>query len=185
MFPQERARPRDRDRKTTRPPVHARHLLGFVAAVGIAYACGTRTHPFPMATAAAATNGASATNDGASHRAPAPTTLESTMDVSVSGEDVHFVMRVTNNTSKKLELTFPSGQTHDIAVVDGAGTEVWRWSTGQMFTQALRNQPLDPRGALSYSVHWRRPRAHGPLVAIATLTSSNYPLESRADFALP
>ena len=185
MFSEDRVRPRDRDRERTRPPVHARHVLGFVAAVGLAYACGTRTHPFSMATAAAATNGGGLTTDAVSHRAPDPASLESTTDVSVSGEDVHFVMHVTNNTAKKLELTFPSGQTHDITVVDAAGTEVWRWSTGQMFTQALRNQPLDPRGALSYSVHWRRPRAHGPLTAIATLTSSNYPLESRAGFALP
>lgn len=185
MFSEDGARPRDRDREKTRVAVRGRHVIGLVAAVGLAYACGTRTHPFSMATAAAATNSIGVTNDAASRRAPALTTLESTMDVSVTGDDVHFVMRVTNNTAKKLELTFPSGQTHDITVVDGAGTEVWRWSTGQMFTQALRNQPLDPKAALSYSVHWRRPRAHGPLTAIATLTSSNYPLESRAGFALP
>lgn len=182
---EERARPRDRDREKSRPPLHLRHVVGFVAAVGIAYACGTRTHPFSMATAAAATNTAALTGVALPRHPPAPTTLESTMDVSVSGEDVHFVLHVTNNTAKKLELTFPNGQTHDITVVDAAGTEVWRWSTGQMFTQALRNQPLDPRGALSYSMHWRRPRAHGALTAIATLTSSNYPLESRAGFELP
>ncbi len=48
-----------------------------------------------------------------------------------------------------------------------------------MFTQALRNQPLD---AMRRS-HIRRaggnPRAHGPLTAIATLTSTNYPVESQ------
>jgi hypothetical protein len=150
-----------------------------VAAVSLA-ACGSQDHPFTLATAAAATNAMAP-----AHHRPSATKLESSMDLSVNGEDVHFVLHVTNHTAKKLELTFPNGQTHDIAVMDAAGSEVWRWSSGQMFTQALRNQPLDPQASLNYSMHWRRPRAHGPLTAIATLTSSNYPLESRASFALP
>ena len=101
------------------------------------------------------------------------------------GEEVRFVMHVTNTSSKKLELTFPNGQTHDIKVLDAVGGEVWRWGDGQMFTQALRNQPLDARGSLTYSVRWRRPAAHGPLTAVGTLTSTNYPAESRATFTLP
>ncbi len=163
----------------------ARQLAGLAAAVTFAAACGSQEHPFSLAIAAAATNNRVATTSAGSHARPAATTLESTMAVSVNGEDVHFVLHVMNHTARKLEVTFPSGQTHDIAVMDAAGSEVWRWSSGQMFTQALRNQPLDPQGSLSYSMHWRRPRAHGPLTAIATLTSTNYPLESRAAFALP
>jgi hypothetical protein len=158
----------------------ARRIAGLAAAAVALAACGSQDHPFTLATAAAATNVMAA-----AHHRPAATTLESSMDLSVNGEDVHFVLHVTNHTARKLELTFPSGQTHDIAVMDAAGSEVWRWSSGQMFTQALRNQPLDPQASLNYSMHWRRPRAHGRLTAIATLTSSNYPLESRAAFALP
>lgn len=154
-------------------------------ALTLAAACGSQEHPFSLATAAAATNTRVITASAASHSRPVATTLESSMDVSVNGEDVHFVMHVMNHTARKLEVTFPSGLTHDIAVMDVAGSEVWRWSSGQMFTQALRNQPLDPQASLSYSMHWRRPRAHGPLTAVATLTSTNYPLESRAVFALP
>jgi hypothetical protein len=168
---------------------HARRFAGLATAVTLAAACGSQEHPFSLATAAAATNSRAISRSiaasGALHPRPVPTTLESSMDVSVNGEDVHFVMHVMNHTARKVEVTFPSGQTHDIAVVDAAGSEVWRWSSGQMFTQALRNQPLDPQASLSYSMHWHRPRAHGPLTAIATLTSTNYPLESRAVFALP
>jgi Intracellular proteinase inhibitor len=171
----------------------ARQLAGLGAVVTLAAACGSQEHPFSLATAAAATNSRMISRaiaaSGTSHARPLATTLattlESSMDVSVNGEDVHFVMHVMNHTARKLEVTFPSGQTHDIAVMDAAGSEVWRWSSGQMFTQALRNQPLDPQASLSYSMHWRRPRAHGALTAIATLTSTNYPLESRAVFALP
>jgi hypothetical protein len=163
----------------------ARQVAGLAAAVTLATACGSQEHPFSLATAAAATNNRMVAAFAASHPRPVATTLESSMDVSVNGEDVHFVMHVMNHTARKLEVTFPSGQTHDIAVMDPAGSEVWRWSSGQMFTQALRNQPLAPQASLSYSMHWHRPRAHGPLIAIATLTSTNYPLESRAVFALP
>ena len=155
-------------------------IVALAGVVTAAAACGSQDHPFTLATAAAATSAMSAT-----HQRPLATKLESSMDVSVNGEDVHFVMHVVNHTARKLEVTFPSGQTHDIAVVDAAGTEVWRWSSGQMFTQAQRNQPLDPQASLRYSMHWKAPHAHGPLTAIATLTSSNYPLESRAVFALP
>jgi len=158
----------------------AGRIAGLAAAAVALAGCGSQDHPFTLATAAAATNTMAAT-----HHHRAATTLESSMELSVNGEDVHFVLHVTNHTARKLELTFPNGQTHDIAVMDAAGSEVWRWSSGQMFTQALRNQPLDPQASLNYSMHWRRPRAHGPLTAIATLTSSNYPLESRAAFALP
>jgi hypothetical protein len=158
----------------------ARRIAGMAAAAVTLAACGSQDHPFTLATAAAATSAMAST-----HHRPFATTLESSMDVSVNGEDVHFVLHVTNHTARKLEVTFPNGQTHDIAVMDAAGSEVWRWSSGQMFTQALRNLPLDPQASLRYSMHWHRPRAHGPLTAIATLTSTNYPLESRAAFALP
>ena len=157
-----------------------RRIAGLAATAVTLAACGSQDHPFTLATAAAATSAMAA-----AHHRPFATTLESSMDVSVNGEDVHFVLHVTNHTARKLEVTFPTGQTHDIAVMDAAGSEVWRWSSGQMFTQALRNLPLDPQASLSYSMHWHRPRAHGPLTAIATLTSTNYPLESRAAFALP
>jgi hypothetical protein len=199
MFSDGRARSPDSGHQTfcpldpspVQPTVHAgraashraRQIAGLAAAVTLAAACGSQEHPFSLATAAAATN--TRVIAAASHPRPLATTLESSMDVSVNGEDVHFVMHVMNHTARKVEVTFPSGQTHDIAVMDAAGSEVWRWSSGQMFTQALRNQPLDPQASLSYSMHWHRPRAHGPLTAIATLTSTNYPLESRAAFALP
>jgi intracellular proteinase inhibitor BsuPI len=169
--------------------MRAGHVAALAGTIALAYACGSQSHLFSMATASAATSakgsveGERATMAG--RRGSAPGRLTSSTDVTVTGDDVRFVLHVTNGTAKKLELTFPSGQTHDIIIVDAAGSEVWRWSTGQMFTQALRNQPLDPNASLTYSMRWRRPKVHGPLTAVATLTSTNYPLESRATFALP
>jgi hypothetical protein len=54
-----------------------------------------------------------------------------------------------------------------------------------MFTQSLRNKPLDAHESLSYDATWKHPAIHGSLVAVATLTSTNYPSTARAVFALP
>ena len=181
------------DRKPVRRRMHARQIAVLGVAVALTLGCDARDRSFSMATATAAAatkqdarQGAHAIRAAAippgASRLP---TLGSTMDVTVTGDDVHFTMQVTNNSAKKLELRFPSGQTHDVVVLDAAGGELWRWSAGQMFTQALRNQPLDPRASLTYSMRWRAPRAHGPLTAVATLTSTNFPLETRAPFSLP
>ena len=114
-----------------------------------------------------------------------PITLTSALGVAVDGESVQFELKVTNPGARKVELTFPSGQTYDVVVYDAAGGEVWRWSTGQMFTQSLRNKPLDAHESLSYDATWKHPAIHGSLVAVATLTSTNYPSTARAVFALP
>jgi len=166
--------------------MHARTAVALAATIALAYACGSRAHAFSMVTAAAtgSTGQPTTTTPAVRHTVSAPA-LATTLDVTVHGEEVHFVLHVTNTSNRKLELTFPNGQTHDVTVLDAVGGEVWRWGSGQMFTQALRNQPLDPHASLSYAVRWRRPAAHGPLTAIGSLTSTNYPVESRAPFALP
>jgi hypothetical protein len=114
-----------------------------------------------------------------------PITLTSALGVAVDGDEVKFDLTVTNPGQRKVELTFPSGQTYDVVVYDAAGGEVWRWSTGQMFTQSLRNKPLDAHESISYDATWKHPVIHGSLTAVATLTSTNYPSTARATFALP
>jgi hypothetical protein len=168
-----------------------------VAGGALAYSWGYGPHSFSLASAApsealiagVAFDGtpsgklARKVSGNATARQPV---LRSSVDVS-TGADVRFEFHVTNTSSKKLELNFPSGQTHDVVVTDAAGRELWRWSAGQMFTQALRNQPLGAHETLSYTVRWHRPASagHGPLIATATLTSQNYPLLSRTAFTLP
>lgn len=174
-----------------RSPVLAAALISALAfATAFATACESHSRTFSMETTAAAA--AAIKQKGQAPRVVDPgaglhglAAIGSTMDVTVSDDNVQFVLHITNNSSKKLELTFPTGETHDVAVVDAADGEVWRWSTGQMFTQALRNQPLDAHKSRTYTVRWRAPHAHGSLTAIATLMSSNYPLEMRAPFSLP
>jgi hypothetical protein len=108
----------------------------------------------------------------------------SSLDVQTDGE-VRFALLVTNNAEKRMELTFPSGQTHDIVVLDAAGREVWRWSEGRMFTQALQNRILDANETVSYAAAWEPATRQGDFVAVASLRSENHPVEQRVRFTLP
>lgn len=110
--------------------------------------------------------------------------VASSLDVRLADE-VRFAFHVTNNATKRLELNFPNGLTHDIVVLDEGGREVWRWSAGRMFTQTLQNRVLETDETVSYSGSWRPQAAHGTFVAVASLNSEDHPVEQRVRFSLP
>ncbi|HEY5547498.1 MAG TPA: BsuPI-related putative proteinase inhibitor [Gemmatimonadaceae bacterium] len=107
--------------------------------------------------------------------------IAAALDVTIR-DGIEFAFHVTNNASRKLELLFPSGQTHEIVVVDSVGREVWRWSEGRMFTQALQNKLLESSASLSWEAAWRAEVPPGRYVAIGSLLSENKPLEERVEF---
>lgn len=109
--------------------------------------------------------------------------VASSLDVRID-DGVQFALRVVNEGDKKVELNFPSGMTHDIAVLDQQGRQVWRWSDGRLFTAAYQNKVLRSDDTLSFSEAWRSP-APGRYVAVARLVSENYPMERRVEFAIP
>jgi hypothetical protein len=84
-----------------------------------------------------------------------------------------------------LELRFPSGQTHDFIVKDFAGKEVWRWSSGHMFTSVMRATTIKGKSQASYAESWNTRGQHGTFTAVAILKSDNYPVESTVQFVLP
>jgi hypothetical protein len=110
--------------------------------------------------------------------------LATSANVSVSN-GVAFTLHVTNVTDHSVELTFPSGQAYDFIVVDSVGRELWRWSQGRMFTQALKNRFLDSKETVTYQEQWDGAGRSGHFTAIALLKSSNYPVEQRVEFSLP
>lgn len=110
-------------------------------------------------------------------------TIAASLDVKVSDE-VTFTLHVTNSSAKRVELRFPSGQTHDLVVLDPVGREVWRWSTGRMFTQSMQNKVLGTTDTLTFTETWHPSRA-GTYTAVASLLSQNYPTEQRVEFSLP
>jgi hypothetical protein len=112
------------------------------------------------------------------------TSLAASAKVAV-GSNVDLALQVTNLANHAVEVNFPSGQTHEFVVLDSTGHEVWRWSTGRMFTQALQNRQVDADQTLSFRERWDPRGHHGKYTALASLRSSNHPVEERVDFVLP
>ena len=108
--------------------------------------------------------------------------VASSLDVRVD-DAVHFALRVHNDGDRKVEVNFPNGMTHDIAVLDEHGRQVWRWSDGRLFTAAYQNKVLRSDDTLSFSESWHAP-APGRYTAVARLVSNNYPMEQRVEFAV-
>ena len=76
-------------------------------------------------------------------------------------------------------LTCAPGQ-----VLDAAGREVWRWSKGRLFTSADQNRIVGSGETVSFGVKMKDDLPAGSYTAVATLTSSNHPVEVRKGFEL-
>ena len=139
----------------------------------LAYACGPRTRT-PEAGAAVTRH----------KRAPSSAPLTSKLDVDAK-DGVRFELLVTNESAKRVELMFPDAQTHDFVVLDSLGTPVWKWSDGRLFTSALRTSMIDVDDTASYENRWDADGRHGRFTVVATLASSNFPVEQRMEFRLP
>jgi len=71
------------------------------------------------------------------------------------GEQVELSLILRNRAKKTMELMFNDGQTYDFvvkAVPDEK--EVWRWSEGMFFTQAIWTMILDPWERKTYLYNW-------------------------------
>ena len=96
---------------------------------------------------------------------------------------VQFALHVVNTSKKRVEITFPSGQTYDFVVLDSVGREMWRWGSDRMFTQAVRNKLLAAGESLDFEETLNSgPLPPGRYTARATLTSANFPLVEEAEF---
>lgn len=140
----------------------------------LAFACGPRPRGEGTPERSTAKR-SSATLDA---RAP----LAPTLDVAVN-DGVHFDFDVTNSSSRKVELLFNDGRTHDIVVIDSLGREVWRWSEGRMFTQTVQNKVLRADDTISFAESWTD-ATPGSYVAVASMPSRNFPVEQRVAFVV-
>lgn len=135
----------------------------------LVYACGPHSRQTDASTKRSTTGGPD---------------IASSLNVEVS-DQVAFAFHVTNNATRRIELMFPSGRTYDIVVFDSIGREVWRWSQGRMFTQALQTRTLETSETLTYEAAWAPGTQQGRFTAVASLLSQNHPVEKRIEFAVP
>lgn len=157
--------------------------IAVLCAGALAFACGPRTHSEAASTASLAT-AAPVLQQGATRNRSDAAPLASRLDVKLDHGTVQFDLRVTNQSKKHIELAFPNGQTHEFVVVDSLGRELWRWSSTRLFTQALQNKLLGSGESMRVGEQWPHP-AHGKYTVIATLNSTNFPVQERAEFVLP
>ena len=150
-----------------------RIIFGLMCVAVLAFACGPRP----------ATGDVAGTVHAARAHTSSGPALTSTLAIADNSNGVTLNFRVVNSGPKRLEVNFPSGQTHEVIVVDSLGNEVWRWSKGRMFTQSLQNKVMHSADTLDYDALWKNAPA-GKYTAIATLASENFPVEQRTDFVV-
>jgi len=83
-------------------------------------------------------------------------TLEKPLDINLI---------VENTGSESHELTFNSGQKYDFIIMDKNGREIWRWSDGLMFTQAIITETVEPGESITYAAQWPLTDSEGNKVA--------------------
>lgn len=110
--------------------------------------------------------------------------LVATMEVEAGGGAVGLTLHLTNATSQSIELDFSSGQRYDFAVSRLDGEELWRWSSDQMFTQALGTETLAAGGSTRYRVEWPARGMRGEFVATGEVTATNRRIVQSARFEL-
>jgi hypothetical protein len=162
----------------------SRVAIALLCAGAFGFACGPRPHSEAASTASLAT-AAPVVQQGSQHVRGDDSRLASVLAVKVGHDGVDFALSLTNEAKKHIELTFPNGQTHEFVVVDSVGREIWRWSAARLFTQAVQNKLLSPGESLNLSERWDHPTRHGKYIAIATLNSTNFPIQERMEFVLP
>jgi hypothetical protein len=163
-------------------PSHVAIALSCAGA--LAFACGPRAHSEAASTASLA-SAAPVVQQGVTHTRNDGAPIASRLDVKVERDAVQFALHLTNQSKKHIELFFPSGQTHEFVVVDSVGREIWRWSTSRLFTQAVQNRLLNSSESIRYDEQWRHPALRGKYMVIATLNSTNFPVQERAEFVIP
>jgi hypothetical protein len=177
--------------------MNTRILIPLLLAGAVALACGSRshadatTHPTdksvrqagtPTALMVAAVPNVKEEKHAGTPANAAP--LKSAFVVRAEARAIHFSLDLTNSSKKNLELEFPSGQEYDFAVLDSTGREVYRWGKERMFTQSLQNRVLDGGETRRYEERADKALPNGSYVAVATLRSSNYPVQERVNFRL-
>jgi hypothetical protein len=159
----------------------SRLFIPLLLAGAVALACGSRSHTEAVASVATVAPAPRVTR----HVEPRVNTdIQSAFAVSASPNALHFALNITNPGKHDIELTFPSGQEYDFSVRDSLGREVYRWGKGRMFTQSLKNKVLDGGETQRFEEQASTSLPPGAYVAIATLHSSNYPVQERVAFEL-
>ncbi|MFD1735280.1 BsuPI-related putative proteinase inhibitor [Bacillus salitolerans] len=76
------------------------------------------------------------------------------LQVEATDHKALFKIQFMNNSNEDVKLTFSSGQKYEIIVNDSNGMEVYRYSNGRAFTEALETIELKANEELAYQEEW-------------------------------
>ncbi len=171
----------------------SRPLIAALCVGAVVYACGPRSHNEASAPkknsaslARAVSKPVSTSRSTASRKAKAQQpAVSAQLYVHAADTAIRLALHVVNGGTKRVEVTFPSGQTYDFVILDSLGRELWHWGAGRMFTQTLRNKLLDGGEAMDLEETWRMATlAPGRYTARGFLTSQNFPLAQQTEFTI-
>ncbi len=95
------------------------------------------------------------------------------------GDTVQVELVVVNRLDTPRTLAFRDGQRTELVVQDEAGAEVFRWSEGQMFTQALGEERFEPGDeGRFWTLRFPAPERAGSYRITGILTARDAPLEA-------
>lgn len=80
--------------------------------------------------------------------------VELEVDAREESEKVTFVIQIENETEKEVTFEFPSSQLYEIIVHDENGEEVYRYSVGKMFMQAIHYETIEANGYREWKESW-------------------------------
>lgn len=81
--------------------------------------------------------------------------LETSVDIQATSDSAEFFIKVKNTGDEDVILTFTSGQTFEVVVVDENNNEVYRFSTDKMFTMALQDVLIKAGEERVWKDKWR------------------------------
>jgi len=82
------------------------------------------------------------------------------------GETITLVVKIRNTTDSEQTLTLPSSQDHDCTVSEQDGEEIWKWSGGRMFAQALTEMTFAPGEEKRFAQRWNQVCSDGTIAAV-------------------
>jgi hypothetical protein len=111
--------------------------------------------------------------------------LLSSLQATTAGDTIAFLLQVTNTADTAVQLDFATGQSFDFAVFDDE-EEIWRWSEGRMFTQALRAETIAPGETRTYRATWSPPPAlSGEYRVVGAMTARDHEVRQETRFRIP
>lgn len=82
------------------------------------------------------------------------------------GEDIEFLLTLTNSSTASVTLDFNSGQQYDFYINSPDGVNVWRWSDEGVFIQALTTLTIGAGESLEVRQVWNQVLPDGETISI-------------------